>query len=616
LLPRLTAHTRTGTRLVQASIVLILSVWYCSNVFRISEGAFLTTGLGDWLDPYFINFLLEHWHHSLWTLTDPSSPPMYFPAGGTLGYSHGLILYAPFYVAGRLFLDPIQAYTVTLFLVLQTGAVCMYLILRNFARLGFVESLLLSAFFFSSGNLINGGTGVWSQRASVFLVPPILLIALGSARMADGRSRVALAALSGLLSTLIFTQDFYTGAFAVLLAALLLLPRAASTLIERGDPGRVSRRPNPWWLIVACVSLVSATAIHVHPIARTTIGPLRFSATDPNRLLVLGLLTGGWFVWRQADLARRISNGWKSDRLYILGFTAGGFVGCLVFLWIYAAVYLEHRAFPEADLINALTPVDFSRLGWTRLGAHETLRSLTFESLRSFRFVLMVAILAWLPWFRLERRLRLYCLWFLLVSFIVLMIPLRFDGFSIWRSFVAPLPGFSVIRDPRRIIEVYELAVVLLAALLLTHLPGNSRLRVSVSALVFLLLVTERNRNVFDFARPIGVHARWITAPIAIDSSCRSFFIERASGAYLSRPMHQPSVAALDAMFIALDRSIPTLNGYSAWAPGQWGMTDPQEPGYAEDVARWIALQNLRNVCTLDIEARTMRPYVPAGAER
>ena len=424
-----------------------------------------------------------------------------------------------------------------------------------------------------------------------------------------------LASLSGLLSSLLFTQDFYTGAFAVLLAALVLLPRAASALIERGDPGRVSRRPSRWWLIVACVSLVSAVAIHIHPFERTTIGPLRFSATNPNRLLVLGLLTGGWFVWRQADLARRISNWWNGDRLYILGFTAGGFIGCLVFLWIYVGVYLEHPAFPEADLINALTPVDFSRLDWTLLGAHETLRSLTFESLRSFRLVLVIAILACLPWVPLERKLRLYCLWFLLVSLIVLTIPLRFNEFSIWRSFVAPLPGFSVIRDPRRIIEVYELAVALLAALFLTQLPRNAWLRVSMSVLVFLLLVTERNRNVFDFARPIGVHARWITAPIDIDSSCRSFFINGASGAYLSRPMRQPSVYALDAMFISLDHSIPTLNGYSAWAPGQWGMTDPQEPGYAEDVARWIALHDLRNVCALDIEARTMRPYVPAGTE-
>lgn len=96
-------------RLVEASIVIALSAWYFSNVFRIQDGTFLTVALGDWLDPLFINFLLEHWHHSFWTLTDPSSPPMYFPVRGTLGYSHGLILYAPFYLIARVFFDPLQA---------------------------------------------------------------------------------------------------------------------------------------------------------------------------------------------------------------------------------------------------------------------------------------------------------------------------------------------------------------------------------------------------------------------------------------------------------------------------------------------------------------------------
>jgi hypothetical protein len=124
MLPSLSARTRTATRLAHASIVLALSVSYFSYVFRLQDGALLTTGLADWVDPYFINFLLEHWHHSVWTLTDLSSPPMYFPVRGTMGYSHGLILYAPVDMAVRPFLDPFQAYTVTLFLVLETGALC------------------------------------------------------------------------------------------------------------------------------------------------------------------------------------------------------------------------------------------------------------------------------------------------------------------------------------------------------------------------------------------------------------------------------------------------------------------------------------------------------------
>jgi hypothetical protein len=534
---------------------------------------------------------------------------MYFPVPRTLGYSHGLILYAPFYLLARVFFDPLPAYNVTVFLVMETGALCLYLICRKFAKLGFIESLLLSAFFFSSGNLINGDTGVWTQRASVFLIPPILLTALVSARMPKSRYRAGLAWLSGLLLGLLFTQDFYTAAFAVLIAGLLLpgLYLLARRPAERRDSGQEPRRPSPWWLAIACVSLVAAIAVHVHPIARSTVGPLTFSATDPIRPLLIALLTGGWFAWRRWDVPGRLTNSWNRDP-YTVAFTLGGLAGCVVFFWIYSAAYREHPAFPEEQLTGALEAIDLSRAEWRSLAA--------YESLRTFKLVLVVVILAWVPWFRIEKAHRLYCLWFLFVTLIVLMIPLRFDEVSLWKTLLAPLPGFSAIRDPKRIIEVYELAVVLLAVLFLMQLPRTSRFRVFVSAVVFLLLWTEWNRNVLHFARPTSVYRRWVQAPIDVDASCQSFFIKGASDAYMSRSFHKWGLYAMDSMFISLDRSIPTLNGYSAWWPDRWGLADPHEPGYSEAVGQWIARHQLRDVCELDIEARTMKPYVPAAAVR
>ena len=40
-----------------------------------------------------------------------------------------------------------------------------------------------------------------------------------------------------------------------------------------------------------------------------------------------------------------------------------------------------------------------------------------------------------------------------------------------------------------------------------------------------------------------------------------------------------------------------------------WELTNPQEHGYLDHVAHWIELNHLRDVCALDIEARTMTPY-------
>jgi hypothetical protein len=617
----------------RAAAVLGLSAVYFLHVFRFPHDAMVTTGLGDWVDPYFINFLLEHWYQSVLSMTDPSSPPMYFPARGTLGYSHALILYAPFYLALRPFLDAFQAYNATLFFVLLSGSLCLYAIFRKGLGVLFGEAALLTFFFFSSRNVVNGGTAVWSQRASVFLIPPILLMALVAARTSEGRLRLTLAGISGLLFTLLFSQDFYTAQFALLIVTLLLagvllvarqpLMRAVFELqetvnsIDRADPTRLSRRPNRAWLIAAVFFLAWAAIVALHPIERTTIASLRFSATDPTRPLLAALLAGAWYVcrhvrrWAQAlrqenepvafesPLTNVVASFWKRERQFLLAFVSGGLLGVVVFLWIYAGAYAEHSSFPDEHLMNSLRP--FNPGFWSGPAA-------PYDSLRTFTLVFVVTILAWIPRSQVDRRARLFAAWFAVVCLIVLVIPLRFDGFSIWKRVFAPLPGFAVIRDPGRIISLYELAAVLLTGLFLTHLPAKSLVRYTVIFLLFLFLATDWNPEVFDFGRPRTVYARWVEARIEIDPSCKSFFIRGASQNYMSRSFHMWALYNVDSMFIALDRSIPTLNGYSAWTPTGWGLANPQEPGYDKAVRQWIDRHGLRDVCELDIEDRKMRP--------
>ena len=59
-------HLRSRTSgLVRALAVLGLSFAYFSTVFQIFRGEFWTSGMGDWMDPYFVNSLLEHWTLSI-----------------------------------------------------------------------------------------------------------------------------------------------------------------------------------------------------------------------------------------------------------------------------------------------------------------------------------------------------------------------------------------------------------------------------------------------------------------------------------------------------------------------------------------------------------------------
>jgi hypothetical protein len=595
-------------RLVRAMAVVVLSLAYLSSVFRVFDSTFRTSGLGDWVDPYFINTLLEHWYRSLAQLTDPASPPMYFPVRNTLGYSHGLVLYAPFYVPFRALFHPFQAYSLTLMAVMATGIVCLYLLLRRYFRLTFIEALLLTAFFASSENVINGETGVWSQRASVFLIPPILLVLLVSSRMP--RAKRVIAWLAGFSAALLFAQDFYTAQFALFFSVLFLV---AGALIDAGRSAR--ERIAAFWqaqqgygqrIALVSTALAGTWAFYVWAFGggALSIGGVRIASHDWRRPAAIALVGSiAYLALRRSSLRTSLA---PIASPWLTALTLGAAMGSVVFLWIYAPAYREHPSFPDEHLVNALLPRNPA--GWR--SPLDFLADLdSYDTLRPHALVLVIGILVWVPWSGADRKARLYTLWLVSVSLVVLLIPLRFDGFSVWRAFFEPLPGFDVIRDPKRIISVYELAVVFAIALIVSRAPEKSVFRIGAVATLLVLLVADRHRVTFDYLRPNQAYDGWLGAPIDIDQSCSSFFIKRASAEYSSRSEHKWSLYSIDALSVSLRHSIPTLNGYSAWSPDGWALHDPEETAYVERVNQWIERHGLVGVCELDIDARTMKPY-------
>jgi hypothetical protein len=575
-------------KLFRASVLLAVTLGYLSIAFRLS-GPFWTTGLGDWYDPYFINYLLEHWYLSAARLTDPISPPMFFPAEGTLGYSHGLVLYAPFYAAARWFLHPFQAYNASLLIVMATGVVCLYAICRRFLHLTFAESLLLSALFLTSPNVMNGPIGVWSQRASVFLIPAIVIAALASYSMEPGRRRVLSAVGTGLLSTLLYIQDFYTAHFAFLFAGLagiewLLTARhaVAGSLVEFWH----TERPPASRRAIGIIALAGMWAALLIATGGGTIDVFGLSVSSrdwrrPAAVVLAGLI---YLVWRRTP-----HDSW------VLPFVTGAFAGGCAFLAIYFNAYREHHGFSAEVIASKLTAFQGNLRG--------------YDSLRSFAIVLLLASLGWIPRAGVNRRLRLLALSALLVALLVLAIPFRFGTFSIWLAMRDLLPGFSSISDPMRIIYVYELAAALWSGWFLSRLTPNSIFRRAIAVLVLILLVVQPNIVALDFLRPRETYARWVEAPIQIDPSCRAFFIKSASPAYGERPNNPWTTFHMDAIWVSLRHSIPTLNGYSAWNPPGWGIGDPRDPGYDKAVADWIKLRELSGVCAFDVEGRTMTPW-------
>jgi hypothetical protein len=335
---------------------------------------------------------------------------------------------------------------------------------------------------------------------------------------------------------------------------------------------------------------------------RVVIRGIRFSATNPWRPLAIGIAAGVWFLLRVVrGLSAEERPAWL-ERLTsppLVSAAAGLTVGTLIFFWIYLPVYLQHSAFPEENLMSSLVLVTGGHEGWTAAWRG-------YDSLSSFKFVALLAIVLWLPWSRADTRTRHYSLWVMVVSAVVLLIPLRFNTFSVWKVFFAPFPGLSAIRDPKRIIPLYELALIIMGVYAITRMRPGSTPRIAATLLAALLMLIEPNTLQLAYGRDPSVFDKWVHQPITIDASCQSFYIRGASGAYMSRSPHMSMLYSGDALFVSLDHAIPTLNGYSAWTPPDWALANPQESTYQQNVSRWIIQNRLDHVCELDIERRTM----------
>jgi hypothetical protein len=549
------------TILVGVTGLVAVAVFFRETVF--SGGRLVTGNVGD-ARLYIVT--LEHWLAAIRGDVSFRSPIFFWPERGVLGYTDCVALFVPPYALARLIgLDRYLAFQVTLMLLKAVGFVAMYLLLRRSVRVDRGLAALGAALFtISNASYLAAGH---TQLLSVALVPVVWLLGW---RAYARRSTPSLVTAAVLLALLLFTS-FYIGWFTIFVSALAAVVAAGLVAADEGVGApwrriRAAARGARGRIVLATVTFLVALApfLAVYlPTLRKVGGrhfeevlayvPTPWHAVDvgPGNLVWGALVRipgSAATVFSDSELRR----GWPPLLLGVLAITV------LVGSW--RRVHRGRRAQP---------PRESSTLVLT-LG--------------------LTVILAW-------------------------ALVARYGDVTPWRVVWALVPGASAIRVPVRIAHVLNALVIgaVMAGLDAFRRPdarasgGAWRWRTLVVAVLGIALLVEQ-LNVASIAAisreaELAKFSR-IGPPL---DDCRQFYVVRTPTNDI-----MPTVEAqIDAMLVAYEYMVPTLDGYSGNLPPRWHLNlfDDGAPARAR---RWaVAHRVARGLCVLDLTTATWARDAP-----
>lgn len=571
------------------------SIAYLFRSFLFTGGRFIAGDVGD-ARLYIV--ILEHWLAAARGLEPVRDPNFFAPFHGVLGYSDTLLLYVPVYAAGRaLGLDPYLSFEFTLIGLKLLGFAALYVLLRGKLGLSMGPALgAASAFTLSNISVTTAGH---PQLWAMVFVPVIAWLAMDydESRKA-GRIRRARWSLGGagfVLGSVVFSS-FYVGYFTILAAGagaaawwgLRMAGRlGARAPVDRGKTGRAS----------------AGQRRGQRPAGRASEG----ARPGPRRTAEAGSGVGVDWRGRAVDA--------------VLG-AAGLAVWALPMMAVYLPVLREMggRDYREAFLFTRQWWEVFELGPWNAFwgGALERYyashRTATLElGLGLAPLMTAVAVAATLvalarkprrAWENSDGRLSTIIAVLGLASAALYLVTVRFGRHSLWVFAYLIVPGARAIRVPARMNCIITLALLVVCAAACERMRRAGH---RLLALVILALLVGEQVNHLD----IGQIDRWnekanLAGMGAAPSGCTNFFVWR--------PRYEPTpvIGELDAMLLAARERIPTINGYSGWAPPGWDL-NRFGADYGARVARYEIRHGLiAGACAADFGGR--RWLGPAAA--
>lgn len=546
-------HSHEET-ILGVALGLIVYVSSMLVAFRDAIASGFDLGFGDRADGLIEISILEHWR-SVFAGADAWDRPIYFhPYPGTLGYNDGYFLSGLIYSGWRLLSDPFLADTLTAATYKSIGYVATLWLVRGILRWNWGTAILIAALATISNNMfVQSGH---AQIQTLALLPLVASFAILAVRAGNERRRLALcwAALAAIVMGAWLLTAFYFAWFTIYFVVVL----AAG------------------WLAFA----------------------------------------GGWRpgAWREMAKAH-----WRSAAVF-----AGVFViAALPFLWVYLPKASETGGHGFI-ILYAVEPIDLLNVGehnllwgWMIRGISAAIQATPppdgwldgatsgGEHISGFPLLTFALICAAI-WRTLRRREAPgFARVFALAIAISWVLTLRFGQQSLWAFVHDLVPGARGLRVVLR----YQLFLVLPALLLVgsafrDDLARLWRHRPWLAGAIVAMLVVEQ----INLAQPTQLSREIQSAAFgavpAPPKECDSFYVvaARRREPRYGDPAHNSLYPHnVDAMFLAEQWRVPTINGFSTFNPPDWNFAMPDALNYDARVIAYAQQHKLQRLCRLDM---------------
>lgn len=190
---------------------------------------------------------------------------------------------------------------------------------------------------------------------------------------------------------------------------------------------------------------------------------------------------------------------------------------------------------------------------------------------------------------------------------ITCILTLKIGDFTLYMPIYHWLPGAKGVTVLVHYQLLLGIPVVALGMDFLSSLTLPARWKWAPALLALLSLAEQFNHyHILQLRRTEQV-ARLATVPATIPADCKAFYIARNEKDPWA-PVDGLYRHSVDAMLLAEVLRLPTVNGIDSYVPPGYDLFHPEEPAYADKVAKYAKAHSIQGLCGLDMREHRWLP--------